>query len=256
VALAILFSGPSLAIVGGVPLATFIGQRFGWHAAFGAVAATATVVLGILAIALHDETTARAQPGTARSLVRSGPFRSLLVTTVLVVLGQFVAYTYVVPYVERIGGFPADAAAPLLLLFGLAGALGNLTAGMIAQRRPAAASLVTTASIVVALLVLCVAGVNRAETIAALGLWGWGSGGLAVGLHALAPDAPDLASALFSGSFNIGIGGGALLGGVIYAGFGLARIAGAGAALAICALLVQCVSIASERNRARSACAG
>jgi len=217
-------------------------------------------VLGILAIALHDETTARAQPGTARSLVRSGPFRSLLVTTVLVVLGQFVAYTYVVPYVERIGGFPADAAAPLLLLFGLAGALGNLTAGMIAQRRPAAASLVTTASIVVALLVLCVAGVNRAETIAALGLWGWGSGGLAVGLQtrvlALAPDAPDLASALFSGSFNIGIGGGALLGGVIYAGFGLARIAGAGAALAICALLVQCVSIASERNRARSACAG
>jgi predicted MFS family arabinose efflux permease len=254
-ALAIVFSGVSLATVAGVPAATFLGQHFGWHVAFGAVAATAAILLVVICLSVNDASTAAAEPGAAFVLLQNGAFRSLLATTVLVVLGQFVAYTYIVPFVVHVDGLPAESAAALLFLFGLMGALGNIGAGMLANRSPRAASLATTAIIASALLMLCLADDNRLLAVIAIGVWGLGAGGLAVGLQtrvlALAPKAPDLASALFAASFNLGIGGGALLGGIIFETFGLARTAPVGAALALVALIVQAASAQSSVRRRR-----
>jgi DHA1 family L-arabinose/isopropyl-beta-D-thiogalactopyranoside export protein-like MFS transporter len=176
---------------------------------------------------------------------------------VLVVLGQFIAYTYVVPYLVGIAQFPASATAPLLLLFGAAGLFGNVAAGAIANRNPFAASVAATATIATALAGFAWAGPDRVAAELLLALWGFGAGGLAVGLQtrvlALAPDAPDLASALFAGSFNLGIGGGALLGGGIVGTFGLARVVPVGAGLAFVALAVQIAAAAGAFAKSRPA---
>jgi predicted MFS family arabinose efflux permease len=181
-------------------------------------------------------------------LLGRGAFRSLLATTALVVLGQFAAYTYIVPYMERVLEIPTALTAPLLLLFGLVGAVGNLAAGVIANRNPVRASLAMTTTIAVALAGLALVGGQRLPATVFLVVWGFGAGGLAVGLQtrvlALAPDAPDLASALFAGAFNIGIGGGALLGGGIVDRLGLARDVAVAAGLAVLAVVVQAVSAA------------
>lgn len=256
-ALAVVFSGVSLATVAGVPAATYVGQHFGWHVAFGTVAATATIILVVISLSVTDASTAAAKPGAALMLLQNGPFRSVLATTVLLVLGQFVAYTYFVPFVVRVDGFPAESTAALLLLFGITGTVGNIGAGALANRSPQAASLTTTSTIAIALLTLCWASENRLLAVTAIGLWGLGAGGLAVGLQtrvlALAPEAPDLASALFAGSFNLGIGGGALLGGAIFATLGLAHTASVGAGLAILAVVVQARSAQSSVRRRHDA---
>jgi DHA1 family inner membrane transport protein len=257
-ALAIVYGGVSLATVGGVPAATFVGQRWGWKIAFAAVAVTAAVVLTVVAATVEDSSRAVSTPGTARTLLSDGAFRALLATTILSVLGQFVAYTYIVPYVVHVDDFTFDAVAPLLLLFGIAGALGNLGAGAIANRNPATASLATTACIAAALVALCSRGDNHDIAIASLAVWGLGAGGLAVGLQtrvlALAPRAPDLASALFAASYNIGIGGGALLGSLIVSLAGLKATAIVGAGLAFGAVIVAGRSLQRERRKAPAAC--
>jgi predicted MFS family arabinose efflux permease len=255
-ALAAIFGGVSIATVMGVPAATFVGQHLGWRIAFFTVAGAGTVVLAVAAFAIRDDArSAESSVAHIAGLLRRGSFRALLMTTVLVVLGQFVAYTYVVPYLEGIADFPAAATAPLLLLFGVAGLFGNLAAGAIANRNPFAASVAATATIAVAIAGLAWAGPHRAAAALLLAVWGFGAGGLAVGVQtrvlALAPEAPDLASALFAGAFNVGIGGGALLGGGIVGSFGLARVVPVGAALALIALAVQLAAVAGSFARGR-----
>jgi predicted MFS family arabinose efflux permease len=256
-ALAAVFAGVSLASVLGVPIATFIGQQFGWRSAFGTIAVTGTIVLLIVVSLIGDRSASEAPTlGHVRALLTNGRFRSLLVTTTLVVLGQFVGYTFIVPYVERVDGFAASATAPLLLFFGLTGVFGNLIAGAIANRNASAASLSANAAIALALGGLVCAATSHPAALVALGLWGLGSGGLAVGLQTrvyhLATEQPELGSALFAGSFNIGIGGGALLGSQIVRLIGLGAIVPIGAALAIVALGVQVRSVVLERAAARA----
>jgi DHA1 family L-arabinose/isopropyl-beta-D-thiogalactopyranoside export protein-like MFS transporter len=215
----------------------------------------AALVLGIVVVCVRDKSNAATHPNAARKLLQNRAFRSVLMTTVLVVLGQFAAYTYIVPYVVRVDGFASGAAAPLLLLFGFMGAFGNIGAGAIAHRSAVGASLFATASITIGMAILCCCGENRVLAAVALAVWGFGAGGLAVGLQtrvlALAPEAPDLASALFAGSFNVGIGGGALLGGFIVGAAGLVNIVPAGVGLALLAVIVQAVSLRSGFKQAR-----
>jgi predicted MFS family arabinose efflux permease len=253
-ALAAVFAGVSLASVLGVPTATFIGQQFGWRSAFGTIAATGVLVL-LVVVRLIDDRSASDPPTPThvRELLAHGTFRSLLITTVLVVLGQFVGYTFIVPYMQRVDGFAPSATAPLLLFFGVAGAVGNLIAGAVANRSASAASLGANAAIALALGLLICSTASHPLALAAIGLWGMGSGGLAVGLqtrvYALATERPELGSSLFAGAFNIGIGGGALLGSGIVRIVGLSAIVPIGAGLAILGLFVQARSVQMEQSR-------
>lgn len=251
-ALSVVFGGVSLATVLGVPAATFIGQHAGWRTAFAAVAATGVLVLLVVALLVRDPSTSRRLTrASLETLLRRGAFRSLLLTTILVVLGQFVGYTFIVPYVQFVCGFDATGVAPLLLLFGVTGVAGNFIAGAIANRSASAASLAMNAIIAIALAALILGRESHALAIAAIGLWGFGAGGLAVGLqtrvYALAAETPELGSSFFASAFNIGIGGGALLGSAIVQLWGLTPIVPIGAGLAGLALLVQSLSVRRER---------
>jgi predicted MFS family arabinose efflux permease len=142
--------------------------------------------------------------------------------TTLIVLGQFTAYTYIAPIVRAHSGLTGTGLSAVLLAYGAAGIAAVGAVGAIADRRPRLAVLSCCAAIVAALSALSVGGSSTALTIAAVLAWGAGFTALPICLQStvlrVAAPIPDTASALYVVAFQVGIGGGALLGALLLGG--------------------------------------
>ena len=222
-ATALVFLGNSLAIVLGVPLGTALGQWLGWRAALGALAAAgALCVVALLLVlprmaALPQDlaTRTRARLRASVTIIRSRPVAAVCAATAVLVIGDFAAYTYIAPLVRRDGGLEGFGLSALLLGYGAAGLLGNWIIGRHVDRRPGPLVLGCVALIAVALAAL-VPVLGPVPTVLAALLWGGAFTACPVALQAailrVAPQARDAASAVYVVAFQIGIGGGALLG--------------------------------------------
>ncbi|MGA5303359.1 MFS transporter [Nucisporomicrobium flavum] len=222
-ATAAVFLGNSLAIVAGVPLGTALGQWLGWRVALGALAvagagcvvALLTVLPRLPALPRDAATRTGAQLRAAVRIIRSGPVAVVCLLTAVVVVGHFAAYTYIAPLVRRDGGLEGPGLSVLLLGYGAAGLLGTWVVSRLVDRRPRAVLLGLIAVIAGSLALLVpVSGV--AVTVLATLAWGGAFTALPVVLQAtilrVAPRARDAASAVYVVAFQIGIGGGALVG--------------------------------------------
>jgi predicted MFS family arabinose efflux permease len=239
-AVAAVYSGSSLGIILGVPIGTFAGERFGWQAGFWFVAALGTVAFVALCAADDIPAPRPSSLGDIGSLLREMPFLRLLLSTTLVVIGHFTAFSYFAPLLMRDEAGRAGGVPLLLLIFGIAGFASNFVFGSLAHRRGVVAISLSAALMAAALVAL---GFDRhwtafgtPELVALVALWGAGTGGAVVALQtrvlAAQPERQDVASALNSSAFNLGIGGGALVGGLVI------RMAGLGALPAVAALLI------------------
>jgi predicted MFS family arabinose efflux permease len=218
-----VFLGNSLAIVLGVPLGTALGQWLGWRAAFGVLAAAGALCVIALVLVLPamralpqdlaTRTAARLRASVA--IIRSGPVAAVCAATAVLVIGHFAAYTYIAPLVRRDGGLAGFGLSALLLGYGSAGLLGNWIIGRHVDRRPGPLLLGCVALIVLALVAL-VPALGPVPTVVAALLWGGAFTATPVALQAailrVAPHARDAASAAYVVAFQVGIGGGALLG--------------------------------------------
>ena len=239
-ALALVYAGSSLGIVLGVPLATYVGERLGWHAAFFSVAGLGVAAFATLALAPALPPSRPSSLSDIRTLLANAPFVRLLLTTTLVVIGNFTAFTYFTPLFEPTAANIAGGVPALLLIDGVAGFASTFAFGWLAQRRGIAAIVGATILIALALAALAVCDrTGRASPLVALAVvtfWGIGTGGVVVSLQARVlaaqPDRPDVASALNSSAFNLGIGGGAVVGGLVL------RFAGLDALPAVAAILI------------------
>ncbi len=161
--------------------------------------------------------------------------------TVVVVTAHYTAYSYIEPFVQNIAGFSANFATALLLLLGGAGIIGSVIFGKLGNQY--ASALVSTA---IALLLVCLAlllpAANSEIHLGVLSIF-WGIAMMIIGLGmqvkvlALAPDATDVAMALFSGIFNIGIGAGALVGNQVSLHLSMSMIGYVGTVPAFAALI-------------------
>ncbi|GAA0798313.1 MFS transporter [Spirilliplanes yamanashiensis] len=222
-ATALVFLGNSAAIVLGVPLGTALGQALGWRVAVGAFALAGA--LSLVAIwrllpplpALPHDRDARlgALLRGAVTVLRARPVAAVCAVTVLLVVGQFVAYTYIAPLARRDGGPTGVALSALLLGYGAAGLLGNWLVGRHVDRSPGRL-LTALAVAMTAALATIAAFPGPVGTVPAVLLWGAAFTASPVVLQAailrVAPHARDAASAVYVVAFQIGIGGGALLG--------------------------------------------
>jgi DHA1 family inner membrane transport protein len=237
----VVVAGASLAPVLGVPAGVWIGQQAGWRVAFLAVGALALVAL--VAVVLLFPTLA---PDESHSATGAAPdrrrFWSIVASTGLAVTGMFTAYTYITPFLTDVSGFRPAALSPLLLLYGAAGVLGVIVTATVVDRAPRAVTLGTVALLAVALLALYVLGPVPAAAIALVCLWGFAFPPLPASLGArvleVAPGSTDTAFAIVTVAFNVGIGGGALVGGFLVAGAGVRGTALAGGLLVAAALAV------------------
>jgi DHA1 family inner membrane transport protein len=222
-AIAMMFMGLTVAIVTGVPLGTLIGQTFGWRATFAAVAG-----LGVIAFAglwlLLPSNLKRAPAATIGDQVRvlgSGRLLIVFAMTALGYGGTFVAFTFLASILEQVTGFHASSVSLILVLYGIAIAIGNIAGGRLANRDPVKALVWLFAAQALVLVVFGFTAVSpwlTIPTLAALGFLSFANvPGLQIYVVQLAgvvrPAAVDVASALNIAAFNLGIAAGAWVGG-------------------------------------------
>ncbi|EBN0139484.1 sugar transporter [Salmonella enterica subsp. enterica serovar Typhimurium] len=246
-ALSLIATGTALAMVLGLPIGRVVGQYFGWRTTFFAIGMGALITLLCLIKLLPKLPSEHS--GSLKSLpllFRRPALMSLYVLTVVVVTAHYTAYSYIEPFVQNVAGLSANFATVLLLILGGAGIIGSLVFGKLGNRHVSSLVSIAIALLVVCLLLLLPAAESEAH-LAILSIF-WGIAIMVIGLGmqvkvlALAPDATDVAMALFSGIFNIGIGAGALVGNQVSLHWSMSAIGYIGA-IPACAALVWAVLI-------------
>ncbi|ELF2052263.1 sugar transporter [Salmonella enterica subsp. enterica serovar Gaminara] len=246
-ALSLIATGTALAMVLGLPIGRVVGQYFGWRTTFFAIGMGALITLLCLIKLLPKLPSEHS--GSLKSLpllFRRPALMSLYVLTVVVVTAHYTAYSYIEPFVQNVAGLSANFATVLLLILGGAGIIGSLVFGKLGNRHTSSLVSIAIALLVICLLLLLPAANSEAH-LAILSIF-WGIAIMVIGLGmqvkvlALAPDATDVAMALFSGIFNIGIGAGALVGNQVSLHWSMSAIGYIGA-IPACAALVWAVLI-------------
>lgn len=224
-AMTVIFSGTSIGMVLGLPAGTFIAGLAGWRAAFWAVAAlSAASALAALVTMPRIPVVERARLAGIFLPWHHRGIRAGFAITALVVVGHFMAYTYVRPVLETNPAITPPLVVVALAVFGLAGIAGNAVIGPFAAGHPRVALLVALGAIALgtALLPVSVAGIWSA--FAVLTLWGVGYGAIGVATQAWIrsanPALVERSSAMWSGVFNGAIAVGAFAGGLLFDGLG------------------------------------
>ncbi len=233
-----VFSGISIAIVAGVPLSSAVGQAFGWQSGFGlfGLLGLLTFVAGFFWLPSMKMQNEEGKAGLPQNNIA---LYAAALTTLLIITAHFNGYTYITTLLtEKVHVLPS--AQPLMLLaFGIAGAAGTVLAGWLGHQ-PMRLAVIASAGIVVTQIVMLPGVAQSVLGWVEMVLWGMSISMLIVGLQSwviqLAPEQPEAASALYVSTFNIGIGGGALTGGVMLASGGANGLLWLGIALAIIAL--------------------
>ena len=242
-ALGLLSTGTVLAMVLGIPLGRVVGQYFGWQLSFlliGVCAAGVMLVLAKNLPALPSQNTGSLS--SLPSLFKRRNLMLLYAMTVLIITGHFTAYSYIEPFVLQVGGFKAEQVTIVVSLYGLAGFAASYLFGKWFAKSQRLFMLGAVAVILLSALLLLPFASFPYAVYALVFIWGVAivvvSLGMVSKVLAFASDATDVANSIYSGLYNVGIGGGALLGHYVTVWFGLSNIGIAGALLAAAGLAV------------------
>ncbi len=245
-ALSVLATGSSLAMVLGVPLGRLIGQWFGWRITFAVIG---VIALGVAGLHIKVLPTLPSQfQGTLKKipqLLKNPMLLSLYGICFIAFAAHYTAYTYIEPFLSQVGAVSDNGVTLVLLLIGVAGIVGSVIFSHCGERYSAQ----LTATALLLLLVVLSTLVFAVASVWMLGLsaiaWGIAVMLLVIALkyQVLLVDqtAQDMLMSLFSGIINVGIGTGALLGGYVVTHLSLAYVGFAGAAIVSVALLLMVV---------------
>ncbi|MFG1421054.1 MFS transporter [Roseixanthobacter liquoris] len=221
-AIAIMFTGLTVANILGVPFGTWLGQHYGWRSTFWAVTAVGVLAFAVIAL-LVPNTKGQEEASSLRNdiaVLTRAPLLLGLATTVLSWVGVFAAFTYIAPMLTQITGFSEGAVSPILLVFGAGLVVGNLLGGRLADWRLVPTVFATLLALSIILLLLSFALHSQIAAVAFVGLLG------AVAFATVAPlqmwvlekaqgAGQSLASSFNIAAFNLGNAIGAWLGGLV-----------------------------------------
>jgi len=246
-AIAIMFTGLTVALVTGVPLGTFIGQHFGWRVTFLAVSALGVIAfIGSWLFVPH--TIRHAQPASLAQQARVLATPRLLLVyakTAIGYGGSFIPFTFLASILTKVSGFSADAVSWVMLVYGISVAAGNLWGGKLADKAgPIPALRIIFALLAAVLLLFNFTAPYPWLAVATVLLWGAVAFGNVPGLQVyvvrqaerFTPQAVDVASGLNIAAFNLGIAGAAWAGGLIVTHFGLMHTPWIGAVVVLVSL--------------------
>ncbi|WP_425283864.1 MFS transporter [Lihuaxuella thermophila] len=257
-AIAFMFTGLTVATVTGVPFGTFIGQTFSWRISFAGIAAIGLISLIANAILIPS----RLRPGTSatfadqRKLITNGRLLLVFIITALGYGGTFVVFTYLSPLLQKITGIQASTVSIILLVYGIAIAIGNIIGGKLSNRNPIKSLFYMFVIQAIVLLILTFTAPFKAAglmTIMLMGLFAFMNvPGLQLYVVQLAeryvPSAVDVASAINIAAFNAGIAIGSGLGGVVTDSLGLIHTAWVGASMVAGAVILTGWSMGLEQK--------
>ncbi|OAI26379.1 arabinose transporter permease [Methylosinus sp. R-45379] len=261
-AIAVMFTGLTVATILGVPLGTLVGQHLGWRATFWAVAVVGLIALAIIAALVpEDDRPVEASDWRADiAAILRAPVLLGLATTALGYAGVFAVFTYIAPMLTRISGFSEVAVSPILLVFGGGLVAGNLLGGKLADRWLVPTVFATLAALAVVLALMApglrspftavvlvgLLGATAFATVAPLQMWV---------LSKTEGAGQSLASSFNIAAFNLGNAIGAWAGGfVIDHGAGLAAVPLWAALFPLAAILVASLAVSEERAARRVTC--
>jgi DHA1 family inner membrane transport protein len=253
-AVAAMFMGLTVATIGGVPLASWVGEQLGWRTAFAGIGALGLVAMASLWLALPR--IASDGPGDVMAELRVLGRREVLIALLLTVLGSsamFTVFTYIAPILRDETQASSLFVTAMLVVYGVGLTVGNWLGGRYADRSIEGTLIVTLALLTGLLLLFAVT--MRWPAPAALSIFAWGVATFALvpplqmRVMATAADAPNLASAMNIGAFNLGNAiGAAVGGGVIELDLGYPAVSIAGAVMAAAGLALVLATRATPRR--------
>ncbi|SDB90192.1 sugar transporter [Acinetobacter boissieri] len=242
-ALGMLSTGTVLALVLGIPFGRIIGELFGWRITFGLVGGIAVATAIVLWKTLPELPSQNT--GSIKSLpvlFKRPALVLLFVTTIVIVIAQFTAYSYIEPFTTEVARFTSDQTTTLLLVYGGSGILGSILFSRLSRKLPRAFPVIAIFGITLSMFLLLPL---------AFSVWGimgmsvfWGIAIMIFGLVMqskvlqLASDATDVAMSVYSGLYNVGIGGGALLGSIVGLNMGIQYVGIVGGVLGVFGLIL------------------
>ena len=241
-AVAAVFAGLTVANIGGVPAAAWVGDHVGWRAAFGGIAGIGVAAVAALALALPRMPGGQAADiGAEVRVTLRRPVVLALLTTAFGSAAMFTVFTYISPILQSVTRVGPGTVTVALVVYGVGLTVGNWLGGKFADRNLSRTLIVVLVALVALLGLFAVTMRSAVPAVATIFAWGVATFALVPPLQAkvmaVAKDAPNLAAAVNIGAFNLGNAAGAAMGGGIIAlGLSYAWVSVAGAAMAAVAL--------------------
>lgn len=224
-AMALVFTGVSVATVCAAPVGAYLGELLGWRAVF-ALSAMVGVVALAAQIGTMPRLPAQGSPDvrTLFALLRRPSVRLVLIAIIVSISGHFAGFTYIRPFLEQVPMLSVETISLVLLAFGVGGFVGNFAGGAIVARSAKAATVFGSAVIAVTAAVLFLYGSAPAVAAVTVGLWGLAFGALPVGFQTwmvrVSSDEAESAGGLLVAAFQVAIASGAVFGGLLVDGYG------------------------------------
>lgn len=259
-AIAIMFTGLTVALVTGVPLGTWIGQTFGWRATFLIVALLGVVALIGSAILLPSKLR-KSPPATISQQLKVLTQPRLLLVYAMTAVGYggtFVAFTYLAPMLQQVSGFSAGAISLILLVYGVSVAIGNIWGGKLADKHgPVKALQFIFAALAAVLFVFTFTAGHPIAAVLTVLVWGAFAFGNVPGLQVYvvqlaekySPNAVDVAAGLNIAAFNVGIALGSIIGGSVVENMKLTDTPWIGGLIVVLALILTTFSGALDKKQ-------
>ena len=261
-AIAVMFTGLTVANILGVPFGTWLGQAHGWRSTFWAVTLVGVIAIAVIALLVPRDKPSHGQEesseGTLAVLGRRGVQLGLL-TTVLSWVGVFAGFTYIAPILTQITGFSEAAVSPILMVFGGGLIVGNILGGRLADKRLMPTLLGSLVALALVLFAMTFAVHSQVLAVVAIGLFGAAAFATVAPLQIWVLQKAEgagqgLASSFNIAAFNLGNAIGAWLGGfVIDHGPGLGAITWVAGLVPLAALAVATIALRLEKADARIA---
>ena len=229
-AMSMIVTGTSVAMIFGLPLGRALGLALGWRMTFVCVGATAAVaLLGLIAFFPRLEAGAPFTLARLPELARSRALVGLYLATILFATGYYTGYSYIEPFLQQVAAMPNALITVALTVFGVAGLVGSWLFARLFDGHRRAFLTATMVGVAAALLLLSPLAGMAAGPFAVCALWGVSATAFNVAAQAeiiriTSEEASPVAMSIFSGLFNVGIGTGSIVGGIVCDAVGVGAV--------------------------------
>lgn len=251
-ALSAIITGTAIAMVLGMPLGRMIGLQIGWRMTFLCVAVISFLVLVYLAFVFPKiENTESFSINQLPKLFKNSRLMITYIITFLFATGYYTTYSYIEPFLQRVAGFPSTLVTITLMLFGVAGLSGSYLFSRYYDDHRFAFVQAVLFGFAGALGLLYPASINMYMIILVCAIWGIAAMAFQTSFQAeiigcVSTAASSVAMAIFSAIFNLGIGSGTWLGGVVYTNTSLNFIGFVGAMIVLVAAFISFIKFRSK----------
>lgn len=249
-ALSMIITGSSIAMIVGLPLGRAVGLMVGWRVTFLLIAILSAIVLCLLAAFLPKvPSDNNISLKTLPTLVSTPALLCIFVMTALTITGHFTAYSYIEPFLGQAAGFTNGEITMVLSAFGVIGIIVSVLFSKYYDRHQFAFLRVAVLGICICTLLLGISSGNSFIMVCTCLLWGLSINCFNISLQSCiidySPFGTAIAMSIYSGIYNVGIGAGALVGGIVCSHIGIPFVGYVGGAVSLISAMFFLLTVTS-----------